>query len=235
MSNLSVTSPSSIGQLIDLSLFANEARKASQDAAKALDNATRGAIHYAAEQITSIMTSGASMPEAYGIVRARLDNEGFDAVMSHAQGFEDLAKVIRQAQKIMSRVASCAYAVVNGADANQRINKLEGIAGHIRKGENQSEKYREGGNQDHRPRCGFPVSLIPLSLREKGAVGRLHDVAAQHEESEIDTLRRMLAEQAETIAAYKASLEAVMHGNSSVVHGNAGKRTGKQKSTLKAA
>ena len=215
MSNLSITSPSSIGQLIDLSLFANEARKASQDAAKALDNATRGAIHYASEQIVSIMASGATLTEAYGIVRGRLDSEGFDAVMSHAQGFDDLAKVIRQAQKLMSRVASCAYAVVNGADAGQRINKLEGIAGHVRK--------------------GFPLSIIPLSLREKGAVGRLADVAAQHEESEMDMLRRMLAEQAETIAAYKASLDAIMHGNSSVVHGNAGKRTGKQKSTLKAA
>ena len=215
MSNLSVSSPSSIGQLIDLSLFANDARKASQDAAKALDNATRGAIHYASEQIVSIMATGANMPEAYGIVRSRLDVEGFDAVMSHAQGFDDLSRVIRQAQKIMSRVASCAYAVVNGANADQRINKLEGIAGHVRK--------------------GFPVSLIPLSLREKGAVGRLHDVAAQHEESELDMLRRMLAEQAETIAAYKASLEAVMHGNSAVMHGSAGRKTGKQKSTLKAA
>ena len=212
MSNLSVTSPSSIGQLIDLSLFANEARKASQDAAKELDNATRGAIHYAAEQMIAILVSGASMAEAYGIVRVRLDDEGFDAVMSHAQGFDDLAKVIRQAQKLMSRIASCAYAVINGADSAMRINKLEGIAGHVRK--------------------GFPLSIIPLSLREKGAVGRLADVASQHEESEVEMLRRMLAEQAETIAAYKASLDAIMHGNSTVVHGNAGRKTGKQASRV---
>ena len=215
MSNLSVTSPSSIGQLIDLSLFVNDARKASQDAAKALDNATRGAIHYAAEQITSIMGSGASMPEAYAIVRGRLDAEGFDAVMSHAQGFDDLAKVIRQAQKIMSRVASCAFAVVSGADAGQRINKLEGIAGHVRK--------------------GFPISLIPLSLKDKGAAGRLHDVVAPHEESELDMLRRMVNEQKVSIEGYKKALESVMHGNSSVVHSSAGRKTGKQKSTLKAA
>ena len=215
MTNLSVTSPSTIGQLIDLSLFANEARKASQDASKALDNATRGAIHYAAEAINGLLISGASLPDAYGIVRGRLDDEGYDAVMSHATGFDDLSKVVRQAQKIMSRVSSCAYAVVIGASPEIRINRLEGIAGHVRK--------------------GFPLSLIPLKYQDKGAVGRLHDVAGAVEESPEDALRRQLAEQAEIIAAYKASLEAVMHGNSSVVRGSSSRKTGKQSSKLVAA
>jgi len=224
MSNLSLSlslseqSPCSISSLVDLALFSDDSRKATQAASKALDLATRGAFNNAAASILSHMGQAASSDDAVAIVQAAISREAFDAVMLHSANIADLGLYVRKAQKLASRVMACAVAVVAGACPSLRINRLEGIAAHIRK--------------------GFPLSSLPLSL--SGAdEGRLAAVVvagdANDEGYALSLALAKIAELEATVAAYRASFDAVMHGRSSVVMHNTAQRKGKGKTTLVAA
>lgn len=227
--SLSEQAPCSISSLVDLALFSDDARKASQAASAALDTATRGAFNAAAAAALSHMRQGAGYDDALALVAASLSREAYDAVMIHASGLDDLQAYVRKAQKLSSRVMACAVAVVAASLENVtasvkgepvpvsslKINSLEKIAAHVRK--------------------GFTLSSLPSLVGHMARLETVGAVVVTAEESELDKANARIAELEALVADYRASLDSLMHGNSVVTVGNTSRRRGKAKTELAAA
>lgn len=224
--SLSEQTPCSISSLVDLALFSDDARKASQAASAALDSATRGAFNNAAAAVLSHMGQGAGYDDALALVAASLSREAFDAVMLHAADIADLSAFIRKAQKLSSRVMACAVAVVAASLENVtasvkgepvpvaalKINTLERIAAHVRK--------------------GFTLASLPSLVGHTARLETVGAVVVTAEESELDKANSRIAELEALVADYRASLDSLMHGNSVVSVGNTSRRRGKAQTSL---
>src|SRR5574343_1536037 len=126
-----------INMLIKLSVIADESAAAAKADKEALKNATRAAYEDCAADMLDYMATGSTYNDARAIVRLSLDAQCLDALHAAIGNGEvvdaDLAKLLRKADKLASRLMACAYTVVMGAP-DGKINKIESFASHMRRG-----------------------------------------------------------------------------------------------------
>ena len=204
--------------LIKLSVIADESATIAKSDKEALKNATRAAYEDIAADVLDYMTSGATYNDARAIVRLALDAQCLDALHAAIGNGEvvyaDLGKLLRKADKLASRLMSCAYTVVMNAP-DDKINKLETFAAHMRRG------Y---------PLCR--VSHMGMTARLSGSpdVTRNNAEKADPNEARIAALLAANEALAMELEAAKAALQAVMHGGEII--GNMGQKKGRQRSKV---
>ena len=207
-----------INMLIKLSVIADESAAVAKADKEALKNATRAAYEDCATDMLDYMASGATYNDARAIVRLALDAQCLDALHAAIGNGEvvyaDLGKLLRKADKLASRLMSCAYTVVMDAP-DGKINKLETFAAHMRRG------Y---------PLCR--VSHMGLTARLAGSpdVTRSNAEKVDPNEARIAALLAANEAMAMELEAAKAALQAVIHGGEIV--GNMGQKKGRQRSKV---
>ncbi len=206
-----------INQLMRLAVIADESAHVAKADKEALKNATRSAYLDIAADTLELMATGADYNTAKGIVRASLDAQCLDALYAAIGAGEviyaDLGKLVRKADKLASRLVSCAYAIVMGT-GDAKINKLEAFAAHMRKG------Y---------PLCRVSHMGLPSRLADSPDV-TIAAVKVDPNEARIAALLASNEALAMELEAAKAALQAVVHGGEII--GNMSQRTGKQRSKI---
>ena len=212
----------SINALLKLAVIAdNSAALAKADNA-ALKSATEQAYTDIAADIVETMVTGATYTDAARIARDTLDEQCNDVIFAALQAneiaFGDLGKLLRKADKLASRLMSCAYTVVMDAPQG-KINDLERFAAHMRRGYQLCR-----------------VSHMGLTARLSGTISSVtkdDDDAAIERRAYEARIAELLAAN-EMLATAKESAEkalaAVIHGGSII--GNMSQRTGKQRSKI---
>lgn len=206
-----------INMLIKLSVIADESAAAAKADKEALKNATRAAYEDIAADILDCMATGATYNDARNIARLTLDAQCLDALHAAIGAGEvvyaDLGKLLRRADKLASRLMSCAYTVVMGAP-DGKINKLETFAAHMRRG------Y---------PLCRVSHMGLTARLADSPDVTRA-TVKVDPNEARIAALLAANEAMAMELEAAKAALQAVVHGGEII--GNMGQKKGKQRSKV---
>lgn len=210
-----------IRALIQLAIIADTSAALAKGDNAALKNATEQAYTDIADDIIETMASGSTYNEAARIARDALDSQCndviFAAIQNNEVAFGDLGKLIRKADKLASRLMSCAYAVVMEAPSG-KINKLEAYAAHLRRGYQLCR-----------------VSHMGLTARLAGttsSVTKDDDATVERRayEARIAELLAANAMLAEAKESAEKALAAVIHGGSII--GNMSQRTGKQRSKI---
>ena len=208
----------SINALLKLAVIAdNSAALAKADNA-ALKSATEQAYTDIAGDIIETMVTGSTYADSARIARDTLDAQCndviFNAIQNNEVAFGDLGKLIRKADKLASRLMSCAYALVMESPAG-KINKLETFAAHMRRG------Y---------PLCR--VSHMGLTARLSGSpdVTRSNAEKVDPNEARIAALLSANEALAMELEAARAALQAVMHGGEII--GNMAQKKGRQRSKV---
>lgn len=206
-----------INQLMRLAVIADESAHIAKGDKEALKNATRSAYLDIAADTLDIMTTGADYNTAKGIVRASLDAQCLDALYAAIGAGEviyaDLGKLVRKADKLASRLMSCAYAIIMGT-GDAKINKLEAFASHMRKGYPLCRVSHMG----QAARLVDTVEVVKQSAAVDLNAARIADLLAANE---------MLARELESA---RAALQSVIHGGEIV--GNMGQKKGKQRARV---
>ena len=206
-----------INMLIKLSVIADESAAIAKADKEALKNATRAAYEDCAADMLAYMATGAAYNDARAIVRLALDAQCLDALHAAIGNGEvvyaDLGKLLRKADKLASRLMSCAYTVVMGAP-DGKINKLETFAAHMRRG------Y---------PLCRVSHMGLTARLADSPDVTRAA-VKVDPNESRIAALLAANEAMAIELEAARAALQAVVHGGEII--GNMGQKKGKQRSKV---
>ena len=206
-----------INMLIKLSVIADESAAIAKADKEALKNATRAAYEDCAADMLAYMATGAAYNDARNIVRLALDAQCLDALHAAIGNGEvvyaDLGKLLRKADKLASRLMSCAYTVVMGAP-DGKINKLETFAAHMRRG------Y---------PLCRVSHMGLTARLADSPDVTRAA-VKVDPNESRIAALLAANEAMAIELEAARAALQAVVHGGEII--GNMGQKKGKQRSKV---
>ena len=206
-----------INMLIKLSVIADESAAVAKADKEALKNATRAAYEDCAADILDYMATGATYNDARAIVRLALDAQCLDALHAAIGNGEvvyaDLGKLLRKADKLASRLMSCAYTVVMGAP-DGKINKLETFAAHMRRG------Y---------PLCRVSHMGLTARLADSPDVTRA-TVKVDPNEARIAALLAANEAMAMELEAAKAALQAVVHGGEII--GNMGQKKGRQRSKV---
>ena len=207
-----------INQLMRLAVIADESAAVAKVDKEALKNATRSAYMDCATDMIDLMSSGATYDDARSIVRSTIDAQCLDALYAAIGAGEvvyaDLGKLVRKADKLASRLMSCAYTIIMGAP-DGKINKLETFAAHMRR--------------------GYPL----LRVSHMGLVARLADspdvtrnssIKVDPNEARIAALLAANEAMAMELEAARAALQAVVHGGEII--GNMGQKKGKQRSKV---
>lgn len=210
-----------INNLLRLAVIADASAALAKGDSAALKSATEQAYTDIAGDIIETMVTGATYSEAARIARDTLDAQCndviFNAIQNNEVAFGDLGKLIRKADKLASRLMSCAYALVMESPAG-KINKLETYAAHMRR--------------------GYPLCRVS----HRGLTARLADTVSNVTKEDDATIERRAYEAriAELVAANamlaeakesaEKALAAVVHGGS--VIGNMTQRSGKQRSKV---
>lgn len=206
-----------INMLIKLSVIADESAAIAKSDKEALKNATRSAYLDIAADMLDYMATGATYHDARAIVRMALDAQCLDALHAAIGNGEvvyaDLGKLLRKADKIASRLMSCAYTVVMEAP-DGKINKLEAFAAHMRRG------Y---------PLCRVSHTGLTARLADSPDVTRAA-VKVDPNEARIAALLAANEALAMELEASKAALQAIVHGGEII--GNMGQKKGKQRSKV---
>lgn len=206
-----------INMLIKLSVIADESAAIAKADSAALKSATEQAYSDIAADMLAYMATGAAYNDARAIVRLALDAQCLDALHAAIGNGEvvyaDLGKLLRKADKLASRLMSCAYTVVMGAP-DGKINKLETFAAHMRRG------Y---------PLCRVSHMGLTARLADSPDVTRAA-VKVDPNESRIAALLAANEAMAMELEAARAALQAVVHGGEII--GNMGQKKGKQRSKV---
>ena len=207
-----------INMLIKLSVIADESAAVAKSDKESLKNATRAAYEDLAADILAAMATGAAYNDARAIVRLALDAQCLDALHAAIGNGEvvyaDLGKLLRKADKLASRLMSCAYTVVMDAP-DDKINKLETFAAHMRRG------Y---------PLCRVSHMGLTARLADSPDVTRNHAEKVDPNEARIAALLAANEALAMELEAAKAALQAVVHGGEII--GNVSQKRGKQRSKV---
>lgn len=207
-----------INMLIKLSVIADESATIAKSDKEALKNATRAAYEDIAADVLDCMATGAPFTDARSIVRASLDAQCLDALYASIGAGEvvyaDLGKLLRKADKLASRLMSCAYTVVMGAP-DGKINKLETFAAHMRRG------Y---------PLCRVSHMGLTARLADSPDVTRNSSEKVDPNEARIAALLAANEAMAMELEAARAALQAVVHGGEII--GNMGQKKGRQRSKV---
>lgn len=207
-----------INMLIKLSVIADESAAAAKADKEALKSATRAAYEDCAADMLDYMATGATYHDARSIVRMALDAQCLDALYAAIGNGEviyaDLGKLLRKADKLASRLMSCAYTVVMDAP-DGKINKLEAFAAHMRKG------Y---------PLCRVSHMGLPARLSDSPDVTRSNAAKVDPNEERIAALLAANEAMAMELEAARAALQAVVHGGEII--GNMGQKKGRQRSKV---
>lgn len=207
-----------INMLIKLSVIADESAAVARADKEALKNATRSAYLDIAADMLDCMSTGSTYNDARVIVWLALDAQCLDALHAAINNGEvvypDLGKLLRKADKLASRLMSCAYTVVMGAP-DGKINKLEAFAAHMRRG------Y---------PLCRVSHMGLTARLADSPDVTRNNMVKVDPNEARITALLAANEAMAMELEAARASLQAVVHGGEII--GNMGQKKGKQRSKV---
>lgn len=215
-------SNATVYQLLKLSVLADESAKLARNDADNLKTATVDTFTNITTNILETMSTGSDYKTAAGIARAQLDAQCNDVIFNAIQNgdaqFADLGKLIRKADKLASRLMTCAYSIVHGA-ASGKINKLESFAAHMRKG------Y---------PLClvshmGQPARLADTVVDDDVVVDPWEKERARLEAriEELLAANAMLAEAKETALS---AVNAVLHGGEII--GRIDQKRGRQRSRL---
>lgn len=212
----------SIDALLKLAVIADNSAAIAKADSAALKSATEQAYSDIAADIMESMATGCAYTDAARIARDSLDVQCndviFAAIQANEVAFGDLGKLIRKADKIASRLMSCAYAIVMEAPSG-KINKLEAYAAHLRRGYQLCR-----------------VSHMGLPARLSGTISSVtkYDDDATIERRAYEARIAELLAANEMLATAKESAEkalaAVIHGGSII--GNMSQRTGKQRSKI---
>jgi len=207
--------------LIKLSVIADESAAVAKSDKESLKNATRAAYEDIATDMIDYMATGATYQDARNIVRLALDAQCLDALHAAIGNGEvvyaDLGKLLRKADKLASRLMACAYTVVMNAP-DDKINKLETFAAHMRRG------Y---------PLCRVSHMGLDARLAESQSVITQEDNAEIERRAFEARIAELLAANAMMAAAKEtaeSALAAVIHGGEIV--GNMGQTRGKQRSKV---
>jgi len=210
-----------INMLIKLSVIADESAAVAKSDKESLKNATRAAYEDIATDMIDYMATGATYQDARNIVRLALDAQCLDALHAAIGNGEvvyaDLGKLLRKADKLASRLMACAYTVVMNAP-DDKINKLETFAAHMRRG------Y---------PLCRVSHMGLDARLAESQSVITQEDNAEIERRAFEARIAELLAANAMMAAAKEtaeSALAAVIHGGEIV--GNMGQTRGKQRSKV---
>lgn len=205
-----------INMLIKLSVIADESAAIAKADKEALKSATRSAYLDIAADMLDCMASGATYNDARTIIRQALDAQCLDALHAAIGNGEviyaDLGKLLRKADKLASRLMSCAYTVVMAAP-DGKINKLEAFAAHMRRG------Y---------PLCRVSHMGLTARLADSPDVTRNNAGKIDPNEARIAALLAANEALAMELEAAKAALQAVVHGGEII--GNVSQKKGKQRS-----
>lgn len=211
----------SINSLLRLALVASASATIAKSDAEELKVATIGAYEAVASNIVDNMMIGSDYISAARIERDALDSQCNDVIFAAIQNgevaFGDLSKLIRKADKIASRLMSCAYALVMLAPAG-KINDLERFAAHLRRG------YAL---------CRVSHMRLDARLAESQSVVTYEDDASTERRAFEARIAELLAANAMISAAKdsaESALAAVIHGGELV--GNMGQTRGKQRSKV---
>lgn len=211
----------SMNSLLCLALVASESAIVAKGDAEKLKAATTGAYETIAANIIENMMMGADYASAVRIERDTLDSQCndviFTAIQNNEVAFGDLGKLIRKADKLASRLMSCAYALVMSAPAG-KINDLERFAAHLRRG------Y---------PLCRVSHMGLDARLAESPSVVTYEDSASIERRAFEARIAELLAANAMLSAAKdtaEKAVNAVIHGGEIV--GNMGQTRGKQRSKV---
>lgn len=206
-----------INMLIKLSVIADESAAIAKSDKEALKNATRAAYEDCAADMLDYMATGATYQDARAIVRLALDAQCLDALHAAIGNGEvvyaDLGKLLRKADKLASRLMSCAYTIVMGTP-DGKINKLETFAAHMRRG------Y---------PLCRVSHMGLTARLSDSPDVTRAA-IKVDPNEARIAALLAANEAMAMELEAAKAALQAVVHGGE--ITGNVSQKKGKQRSKV---
>lgn len=216
-------SNATVYQLLKLSVLADESARLARSDAESLKTATVNTFTDIAANILETMSTGSDYRTAAGIARMELDRQCndviFNAIQNNEAQFSDLGKLIRKADKLASRLMTCAYSIVHSAPSG-KINKLESFAAHMRKG------Y---------PLClvshmGQPARLADTVDVNVDAVVNPWDVEKASYEARIAELLAANAMLAMAKENAENAVNAVIHGGEIV--GNVAQKRGKQRSRL---
>lgn len=207
-----------INMLIKLSVIADESAAIAKSDKEALKNATRAAYEDCAADMLDYMATGATYQDARAIVRLALDAQCLDALHAAIGNGEivyaDLGKLLRKADKLASRLMSCAYTIVMGTP-DGKINKLETFAAHMRRG------Y---------PLCRVSHMGLTARLADSPDITRNSAEKVDPNEARIAALLAANEALAMELDAARAALQAVVHGGEII--GNVSQKKGKQRSKV---
>ena len=207
-----------INMLIKLSVIADESAAIAKGDKEALKSATRAAYEDIAADMLGYMATGSTYNDARTIVRLALDAQCLEALHAAIGNGEvvyaDLGKLLRKADKLASRLMSCAYTVVMGAP-DGKINKLETFAAHMRRG------Y---------PLCQVSHMGLVARLADSPDVTRNSSEKVDPNEERIAALLAANEAMAMELEAARAALQAVVHGGEII--GNMSQKKGRQRSKV---
>lgn len=216
-------SNTTVYQLLKLSVLADESAKLARNDAENLKTATVDTFTGIAESILETMSTGSDYKTAASIARMELDKQCndviFNAIQNNEAQFADLGKLIRKADKLASRLMTCAYAIVHAAPSG-KINKLETFAAHMRKGyplclvSHMGQAARLADSVD----VNVNVDVNPWEKERANYEARI---------AELLTYNAMLAEAKE---AAENAVNAVIHGGEII--GKVDQKKGRQRSRL---